>query len=233
VTSIPTLPTRDIVPEFDGKTIIFFMYDVRSAHSRKNPEAVIKAFRMAAENRPDCILLMKINNTESWPESESRLRKLAEGCNTIHFMHKKLSSEDMQNLMARVDIIISLHRSEGFGLLMAEGMAAGKPVIATGWSANMDFMTVESSILIDYTLIPVVDDQRGYDGYNAVWAEPNVHQAAEALRLLIESPEERNRLGQAARAQILSYLSDDNWLKTVPEAFWTFVDIGSRPPSKR
>jgi glycosyltransferase involved in cell wall biosynthesis len=223
VASTPTVPSRDPLPAFAGKTIVFFMYDVRSTHARKNPEGIIKAFRLAAENNSDYQLVIKINNTELWPESEARLKRLAEGCSNIHFMHEKLSNEDMKNLMARVDIVISLHRSEGFGLLMAEGMAAAKPVIATGWSANMDFMTPDSGILIDYDLVPVIDDQHGYDGLNAVWAEPRIEQAAEALRRLIRDPEERARLGQAARRQITAYLSPENWIKMLPESFWKYV----------
>jgi glycosyltransferase involved in cell wall biosynthesis len=229
VASFLTVPTRDVLPEFSGKTIVYFMYDVRSTHARKNPEAVIKAFRLAAENSPDCVLVIKINNTETWPESEARLAALAKGYSNIHFLHAKFSAEDMKNLMARVDIVISLHRSEGFGLLMAEAMASAKPVIATGWSANIDFMTPESSVLIDYKLIDVVDPQHGYDGYGAKWAEPDIEQAAAALRRLIDSPEERARLGQAARLQIQSYLSDENWFKFLPPSFW---DSLADPPAK-
>lgn len=227
VESFPDKPTRDPLPELAGKTVVFFTYDVRSTHARKNPEAVVKAFRLAAGNNPDCALLLKINNSDLWPESEARVRQQAEGLSNVHILREKLSDEAMKNLFARVDIVLSLHRSEGFGLLMAEAMAAGKPVIATGWSANTDFMTPETSILIDYKLIPVTDDQHNYDGLNAVWAEPDIAQAAEALRRLIAAPEERARLGKAGREHIQRYLSKENWVKSLPDTFWKYT--ASRP----
>jgi glycosyltransferase involved in cell wall biosynthesis len=216
-------PTRDPLPHLSGKTIVFFMYDIRSTHARKNPEAVIKAFKLAAHDDPDAALVIKINNSEAWPRSEAILKDLAKDMPNVHFMHEKLSDQDMKNLMARVDIVMSLHRSEGFGLLLAEGMAAAKPVIATGWSANADYMTPESSILIDYKLVPVVDEQHSYDDYDAEWAEPDIGQAAKALRRLLHDPAERARLGQAARKQIMDYLSPENWGKTLPKSFWDHV----------
>ncbi|MDD3371550.1 MAG: glycosyltransferase family 4 protein, partial [Alphaproteobacteria bacterium] len=222
-------PTRDPLPQFSGKTIVFFTYDIRSTHARKNPEAVIRAFRTAAGNNPSSVLVIKINNSQTWPDSEARLKKCAEGLTNVYFMHEKLSSEDMRNLIARVDIILSLHRAEGFGMLLAEGMAAAKPVIATGWSANTEYMTPESGILIDYKLVPIVDDQHGYDGLGGVWAEPDVDQAASELRRLIGDPAERTRLGLAARRQIMAYLSDENWLKTIPEGLWNYVAEPYKP----
>jgi len=228
-----TVPSKDVVPALAGKTIVFFMYDVRSAHARKNPEAVIKAYRLAAEHNPACVLVMKIGSSSAWPESEARLRALAVGCASIHFLQERFSAEDMKNLMARVDIVISLHRSEGFGLLMAEAMASGKPVIATGYSANLDFMTPECAVLVDYTMIDVVDPQHIFDSHNAQWAEPNIDHAAEALRRLIASPEERQRLGKAARAHIADYLSEENWPKFLPPSFWdSLVDPPTRSQTK-
>ncbi|MDX2027155.1 MAG: glycosyltransferase family 4 protein [Alphaproteobacteria bacterium] len=224
VASFPSEPRQDPLPQFKDRTVVFFMYDVRSAHARKNPEAVIKAFQRATQNDPGPVLVIKVNNGDSWPETYERLSRAIDGSPNIHIMSERLSADGMKDLLARVDIVMSLHRSEGFGLLMAEAMAAGKPVIATGWSGNLDFMTPDCSILIDCKLVPVEDPQHAYDRYGAKWAEPDVEQAARALRRLLDDPAERRHIGQAARTHILTYLSKDKWLEDLPKSFWDSLD---------
>jgi glycosyltransferase involved in cell wall biosynthesis len=219
-----TVPAKDPLPTLTGKTIVFFAYDVRSVHARKNPEAVVAAFRSAAAENPNAALVIKINNNAAWPEASTRVQKAAEGLSNVVLMHDKLSDDEMQDLFARVDIVISLHRSEGFGMLMASAMAAAKPVIATGWSGNLDFMTQDCSVLVGYKLTPVVDPQHVYDQFDAHWAEPDVKQAAEALRRLLADPEERRRMGQAARAHVEKFFSKEAWIQTVPNSFWDSIE---------
>ncbi len=226
VESVPTVPRRDPLPALHGKTVVFFMYDVRSTHARKNPEAVVDAFRRAAGNDPNAALVIKIGNAHAWPESLERVRAAAEGLANVTLMQDKLDAESMKDLMARADIVMSLHRSEGFGFLVAEAMAAGKPVIATGWSGNREFMTPECSVILDYKLVPIVDPQRAYDRYGARWAEPDVAQAAEALRRLLDNPAERRRMGDAARAHIAQTLSKEKWLAALPQSFHNAVRGG-------
>ena len=230
VASIPIVPAFDPLPQYAGRLLVFFMYDVRSNHARKNPEAVIEAFRQATIGNLQPVLVIKINNDHAWPESLMRVQQASRGLPNVHIMRDKLSPESMKDLLARMDIVISLHRSEGFGFLMAEGMAAAKPVIATGWSGNTDFMSEECSILIDYSLVPVKDPEHVYDKYNAMWAEPDIAQAATALKRLLVDPAERQRLGRAARAHIMRHCSAQKWLETLPETFWQSLpeDI-SRP----
>lgn len=220
VSAVRMTPHHDPLPAYAGKTIVFFTYDVRSLHARKNPEAVIDAFRRAAADNPDALLIVKINNAHTWPEAEARVRQAAEGLTNFVLLKKMFSDDEMQDLMARVDIVMSLHRSEGFGLLMASAMAAAKPVIATGWSANTDFMTPDCSVLVDYNLIPVIDPQHIYDKYDAVWAEPDTIQAAEALRRLLADPALRHQMGQAARRQVETFFSKEAWEKALPPSFW-------------
>jgi len=218
VASFRSQPAHDPLPALQGKTVVFFSYDVRSLHARKNPEAVVEAFRLAAANNPQAALVIKINNNGTWPEARARVECAAEGLSNVIIMEDKLSDDGMRDLLARADIVMSLHRSEGFGLLMAEGMAASKPVIATGWSGNLDFMTPSCSVLIDYTLVPVEDPQHIYDKYGALWAEPDIAQAGAALKRLIEDPAERQRLGQAARAQAEAFFSKEAWIKLLPSS---------------
>jgi glycosyltransferase involved in cell wall biosynthesis len=96
------------------------------------------------------------------------------------------------------DIVLSLHRSEGFGLGLAEAMLLRKPVIATGWSGNMTFMNKESAALVDYRLIPAHDRRDVYFG--ASWADPDQAVAAAHLRRLADDASARTALG--ARGEI-------------------------------
>ncbi len=223
VAAMPTAPRQDPLPQFAGRPVVFFMYDVNSVHARKNPEAVIEAFRRATLNDSTPLLVLKISNDHVWPESYERVQKAIADIANVHIIREKLPYETVKDLLARADIVLSLHRSEGFGFLMAEAMAAAKPVIATGWSANTGFMTRECSVLIDYKLVPISDPQHVYDSYKAVWAEPDIAQAASELRRLLDDPAERKRLGQAARNHIMSYMSAQNGLKNLPQSFWNVV----------
>ena len=224
VETYPTQPTVDPLPQFAGRTVVFFMYDVGSTHARKNPCAVVEAFKKASVDHPDATLVIKINNGPLWPESVERVKKAAEGMANVLILQEIFSTAMMRNLLARIDIAVSLHRSEGFGLLMAEAMAAGKPVIATGWSGNLDFMNNECSVLVDYKLVPVEDPQHLYDKYDAPWAEPDVDQAAQALRRLLGDPAERQRLGQAARRYVQSCFARQTCLRLLPESFWQSLE---------
>jgi glycosyltransferase involved in cell wall biosynthesis len=99
---------------------------------------------------------------------------------------------------------MSLHRSEGFGLIPATAMLLGRPVVATGWSGNLTFMTPETSALVDYRLVPVVDPRGNYEVRHAQWAEPDVEAAATWLRRLGDDAMLRQRMGEAGRAHAQS-----------------------------
>jgi glycosyltransferase involved in cell wall biosynthesis len=223
ISNIRLEPLEDPFPQFRGRPIVFFSYDVRSTHARKNPEAVIAAFRSATAGNPEPVLILKVHGEEAWPEAIERLEYAASGHPGIHILRKTFSLEAMRDVLARVDIVMSLHRSEGFGLLMAEAMGAAKPVIATGWSANVDFMSPACSVLVDYKLTPVVDPQNFYDQFGARWAEPDIEHAAAALRHLLNDPAERQRMGNAARAHMLQYCDSEKWVSCLPASYWKAV----------
>ena len=107
--------------------------------------------------------------------------------------------------MACCDSYVSLHRSEGFGLTLAEAMALGKPVIATGYSGNLDFMDADTSHLVDYQLVPVRDGGPFYRGGR--WAEPSIAHAAQVMRQVVDRPAEAHALGERARESVGELLS--------------------------
>ncbi len=96
--------------------------------------------------------------------------------------------------------MLSLHRAEGFGLVPAEAMLLGVPVVATGWSGNMDFMDADSAALVPYTLVPARDPRGVFEAEGAEWAEPDIAAAAARLARLADDPAERAALGARGRA---------------------------------
>jgi glycosyltransferase involved in cell wall biosynthesis len=136
-------------------------------------------------------------------------------------MEETLSRADMGLLVASVDAVLSLHRAEGFGLLLAEAMLRGVPVVATGWSGNLDFMTNQDSGLIGYRLIPARDPQGTYDMPKALWADADVEEAAGWLRRLRDEPNFRADLARRGRDAASAKLSLDAFHRAV---------AGSLPP---
>ena len=123
-----------------------------STIQRKNPVGLIEAFRRAFAAGEGPRLLIKTINAPLRPLHEEALLDAAQGRPDIHIVDRSLTAEEMDGLIAGCDCYVSLHRSEGFGLTMAEAMAVGKPVIATAYSGNVDFMNRDNSLLVDYEL---------------------------------------------------------------------------------
>jgi glycosyltransferase involved in cell wall biosynthesis len=99
-----------------------------------------------------------------------------------------------------------LHRSEGFGLTVAEAMLAGLPAIATDWSGNTDFLDANTGCLVGWRPVPAVDPQATYDFRHMTWAEPSVEDAAAALVHLRADPAAAHRLGARATARARAML---------------------------
>lgn len=111
-------------------------------------------------------------------------------------------------LIRLCDVYVSLHRSEGFGLVMAEAMALGTPVVATAWSANTEFMTGQTACLVDCTLVPV-QDQYEYEDDAFRWAEADAQQAAAYLKRLHEDRAFYQEKAACGKAWIEEHLSPE------------------------
>lgn len=114
----------------------------------------------------------------------------------------------VQSLIQHAIAFVSLHRSEGFGLGLMEAMAAGTPVVATGYSGNLEFMSRDNSILIEATQIPVTESGGYYRGLGH-WADPDEAGAAEALRRLAADRAFAAELGARGQADVLERFSLD------------------------
>ncbi|HUO22905.1 MAG TPA: glycosyltransferase family 4 protein [Caulobacteraceae bacterium] len=183
--------------------VVLTAFDVRSGFTRKNPLAAVRAFRKANAGGK-AVMVCKAAGVEGAPDLVEALRREIGEAGDVRLMTDWLTGAQMKALIASADIVLSMHRSEGFGLLPAQAMAAGKAVVATGWSANLDFMTPDNSMLVDYVLVPVQDPQGLYDGGR--WADPDVDDAARKLAALFDDPALRARLGAQAADDIARLL---------------------------
>jgi glycosyltransferase involved in cell wall biosynthesis len=177
-----------------------FAFDYLSVFERKNPLAVIRAFERAFPTPSEAILIIKALNPEHDPGAHEQLRAATARAD-IQLIEKRLTRAERDGLMNAADCYVSLHRAEGFGYTLAEAMWLGKPVIATGYSGNVDFMTPENSYLVDHSLVSIGP---GNDPYPAdgVWADPDVEQAAELMRHVFEHRDEARARGARAAQDI-------------------------------
>jgi len=191
----------------DDAVFCLTMFDMRSSTTRKNPVAAIRSFRLAFADDPRFVLVVKINQGAGTDDLIGILRREARGAGNIRFMSQELQTEEVLALIQCSDIVLSLHRSEGFGLVLAEAMRLGKPVIATGWSGNIDFMNASNAALINYQLVPVRDGQNIYTQKEEFWAEPDIEHAAGWLRRLAADKQFRNELGGEAARDAAQYFA--------------------------
>lgn len=182
-------------------TFLFaFAFDFHSYFERKNPLAVVEAFRTAFHPSEPVHLAVKCVNPQFDSKRFADLKAAAQG-HRISIHEGYWSAEEMRDLMAACDAYVSLHRSEGAGLTISDAMALGKPVIATDWSGNTDFMGVGNSYPVRYRLVRLDRDVGPYRA-GETWAEPSVEHAAELMRRVFESRDEALRTGEAARRDI-------------------------------
>ncbi|MDT8429205.1 MAG: glycosyltransferase [Pseudomonadales bacterium] len=183
------------------------MADMLSVPERKNPMGAVEAFIAAFAGDDSAELLVKLSNPEIRPEITAQLRAYAEKHQNIHLLEGYLGREDVNRLIDSVECFVSLHRSEGFGLVIAEAMARGKVVVATGWSGNMDFMNTGNSMLVDYRLTELDQDYGPYRKGQR-WADPDIRDAAVKMRQIKEHPELAAEIGQQARLTCQTLLAE-------------------------
>lgn len=180
--------------------VFLFAFDLRSWVTRKNPGAVVEAFRRAVKERPhtSATLVLKVNGAELGDERyKAFIESLADLRDRIVLLPRTLTDNEMKNLVRCCDCYVSLHRSEGFGRGPAEAMVLGKAVIATRWSGNLDFMNDRNSLLVDCRLTPVPPD--AYPHWQGQsWADANVEQAAGRMLELLDAPEKGVAIGRQA-----------------------------------
>ena len=181
----------------EGRFAFLFSFHMSSVMERKNPLGLIRAFRQAFTSEEPVDLVLKTTSFGGQAAQVEELRAAAAGAN-ISVLDQVLTPGETLSLMDACDAYVSLHRSEGLGLTIAEAMLLGKPVIATRYSGNLHFMDDGNSLLVDYDLVQLGRSVPPYDE-SAHWAEPSIGHAAQLMRRLYEDRTLARELGAAAQ----------------------------------
>jgi glycosyltransferase involved in cell wall biosynthesis len=184
------------LPDKDEFTFLF-VFHLMSVMERKNPLGLIRAFKQAFQVNEPVRLILKTSFGDRHPGPLQELYSAAGGSN-IAVIDRIFSQDETLSLIDACDAYISLHRSEGLGLTMAEAMLLGKPVIATRYSGNVEFMDDTNSLLVDYRLVQLGRTIPPYDA-DAHWAEPSVSHAAHLMRQVYENRIWAAELGSKAK----------------------------------
>jgi glycosyltransferase involved in cell wall biosynthesis len=187
----------------DDRFAFAFVFDFHSTVERKNPDGLIAAYRRAFEPEDGAFLLVKSINGDQFPRQARALMDAANGRPDIRVVDGFVPAEQVRAYAALADSVVSLHRSEGFGLTLAEAMAHGKPVVATGYSGNLTFMNDGNSYLVPYSLTELESDVGPYPA-GSIWAEPQLEEAARLMRSIFERREEALERGERGRRTIAS-----------------------------
>ncbi len=194
--SIDRLRARFGLP---SETFLFLtLFDLNSYSARKNPRAVIEAFRRSGLAGRGAALVLKVQNVSGNEADFSALQQSVRDLADTVLLTETLSRSDIYALEAACDCFVSLHRSEGFGLAVAEAMFLGKPVISTNWSATAEYVTPDNGCPVRARLV-TLEQNHGPYAKGSTWAEPESDHAAEQMRMLFGDRALAAKLGASAR----------------------------------
>jgi glycosyltransferase involved in cell wall biosynthesis len=179
-----------------------FAFDFNSTGERKNPWGVVTAFQRAFPDRTDVRLVIKATNGHLHASAVERLRHVIGTDDRIELLQRYLRVDELDSLYADSHAYVSLHRSEGFGLTVAEAMVRGMAVISTDYAGTAEFLDESVGWPIPYRMVEVGPGWLPYHE-DGVWADPDLDAAAEAMRRIADDPAEAKRRGDAAREHIL------------------------------
>lgn len=174
------------IPTIGGLKVLFY-FDFDSFSARKNPEAAVRAFRLAFPTEKDVSLTIKTRGRADGGRRAWLVRQASQD-SRIKIVDETLSRAQMKALLADHHVYMSLHRSEGFGLGCAEALAAGKFVVATDYGGTTDFLTEETGFPVEWERVDVAKGEY-VASQGATWADPSVEHAAERLKQIYDSPD--------------------------------------------
>jgi glycosyltransferase involved in cell wall biosynthesis len=177
------------------------LFDLNSYSTRKNPGAVIEAFRRSGLAGNGASLVIKVHNADSNPADFGALNEALSDLPGTVVKSETLSRRDVYALEAACDCFVSLHRAEGFGLAVAECMYLGKPVLSTDWSATSEYLNRDNGFPVRCALVRLTENHGPYTK-GSIWADPDVGHAAELMQRIVADPVESSRIGSAARRTI-------------------------------
>ncbi|HEX4768459.1 MAG TPA: glycosyltransferase family 4 protein [Lichenihabitans sp.] len=191
-----------------GRFRVVSIFNFGSSFERKNPLAAIAAFRQAFGDDETAELVLKVGDGSRYRADRDRLREAIGTAANIRLVDEVWDEARLDDFLGAADACLSLHRSEGFGLTLAEAIAKGVPVVATNWSGNVDFCRPDLCFPVDYRLVPARDEHLSFQGMeDAVWAEPSVDHAAAQLRRVRDNSGEARGAAARLRGHLRDYLA--------------------------
>jgi glycosyltransferase involved in cell wall biosynthesis len=186
---------------------VLVLGDLRSSAERKNLLGAVEIYKRAFPTEESAARLhVKVLSDDFLPVFLRTLREAVGRRQDIQLITDRLDNEQMLQLIARHNVLMSPHRAEGFGLSLAEAFLLGRPALATGWSGNLEFMGQTPELLINYHLTPVFDRSGIYRDRTQLWAEPDIDDAATKLRTLRESRHLREEVAKKGRSAVQAHL---------------------------
>lgn len=206
---LPVLPrpatpwTRRQLGLPEDRTVLLCLYDFLSVLRRKNPLDVLTAYTRAVGPSDGAVLVLKSINGHHRPGDLAQVRAAAAGRPDVVVLDAYLGAGEVAGLVEHSDCVVSLHRAEGYGLNLADAMAVGTPVVATGWSGNLAFMDAASAFLVPCDEIAVGPGAAPYPE-TARWAQPDLDVAASLLRAVVDDPAAARARGLAGQRKVLA-----------------------------
>lgn len=215
-TKVRAMRTRLLRGDASG-FLVLAACDFRSSMTRKNLLGAIRSFRTAFPDRGEYGLVLKTSGLKEAPLRLKRdvYREIGSD-ERIVLLDAPLIQNDFDTLFAAADVFLSIHRSEGFGLSIAQSLLSGTPVVVTNWSGNTDFVDLPGTYSVGYRLITSKSDRREYNLKGAVWAEPDQEEAVSRLREIADSSAvDRQAIAAAAKKRF----SPNTWAQRLSPDF--------------
>lgn len=214
--------------------IFFTACDALSGAYRKNPLGVIRAFLHAFPNDEKVKLVIKAHSLDRVGDPNEkriweRIAALAAQCSRIIRLDRYVDDAHHAALLEGADCLVSLHRAEGFGYHMLEAMTLGTPVIATGYSGNMEFCNETTAYLIPYTLANIEHGQYHRASASQTWAEPDFAASVAAMRRVRDDKTARERIAQSAKAYVEAHFSPDAFARRIDARLRQIIGAPTRP----
>jgi hypothetical protein len=189
--------------------VFLSIFDIKSSVSRKNPIATVRSFLEAFRSDEKVSLVLKFSYDKKDFEVNAELFDLIESAENIYHISDMLSKSEINDLIAQSDTLISLHRSEGFGRVIAEAMLLNTQVVCTNYSGNLAFCNESNSLLVGYDLIPVEGSQYPFSA-GLMWADVNFDSAVLKIKQAFTDLEGRVRREKCAYDTVIRNHSIDS-----------------------
>ena len=188
------------------------VFNCGSSLYRKNPFAAVEAFKRAFGDNRDAELILKVSDGRQHETDLRDLRERIGGAPNIHVMDSMMTTDELDALVRTADVYISLHRSEGFGLTVAEAIMREVPVVVTGWSGTADFCPPDLAHVVDFEMVPLNDPHPAYCHVrSSSWADPSVEVAARRLVEVREDPEASHQRAVKLRSRLIAHIEANRY----------------------